>query len=342
MTRYRTLKPETFADEKLNDCSVEVRFLFVGLWCFVDDMGRRQYHPKRIKMEVFPGDERITPKVVDGWMRDLDRAGVIRIYTVNGQTFFWLPHFLRHQHVDKPSHSDLPPHPDDPDPSCQCFTCRVEREEISPNHHNRSRLPKAQNVPDFTRRVVLEHSGTLGVVPYHSSNERERERVSTKNQNQDQNHKLQALADLHSQAVALTSQENRRTQRAAFDEITKRMISLLELKVSPKLLEVSTRSIEMKSKSKDCSYEAAAQQIAARAAFVSAESPPIDWVDWFIDAGYEYVPQDDPRLKDKHIYARPVCGGPRCQEGWEVVKVEGLPVLRRCPDCEQLWKDQGK
>lgn len=44
-------------------------------------------------------------------------------------------------------------------------------------------------------------------------------------------------------------------------------------------------------------------------------------------------------MHDRHVYARPVCGGPGCQEGWEVVKVGGIPVLRRCPNCERLWRD---
>ena len=119
------------------------------------------------------------------------------------------------------------------------------------------------------------------------------------------------------------------------------MLQLLEIKINSQLMQVVTRSIQIKAHSKQCSIEAAAQQIAARAAFVAAESPPEDWTLWFADVGYEYVPEGDPRLKDTQIEARAVCGGKGCTEGWEIVKVGGLPVLRRCAQCEQLWRDQG-
>ena len=82
-------------------------------------------------------------------------------------------------------------------------------------------------------------------------------------------------------------------------------------------------------------------QIAARAAFVAAESPPENWIEWFADVRYEYVPHGDKRLDDRRIEARPVCGSGRCSEGWETVKVGASSVLRRCPDCAQLWGDLG-
>lgn len=167
--------------------------------------------------------------------------------------------------------------------------------------------------------------------------------VSTNtNQNQNLNTSSSNFADLPSHTPPVSSAENRRTQYAALDEIVLRMIRLLEIKVSPELLQAAGRAVQQKASSKSASIEAAAQQVAARAAFVAAESPPENWVQWFADAGFEYVPQGDPRLRDRHIYARETCGGTGCQEGWEIVKVDGLPVLRRCLDCERLWKDEGK
>lgn len=346
MARYRTYKPELFADEKLNELPVEARFLFLGLLPFVDDMGRRRYHPRRIKLEVFPGDARITEKVVDGWIRDLERLGIVRLYSIENQKnqlFLWIPNFLRHQKIDRPSHTDIPPHPRDPDPDCQCVLCKIERGELSSsNQHNRSNAPRVKNVPAGTPRGLPEDSGTRGVLL-------EGSRCSVSSVVTKLNLNLSSHDSEPSQEpppsppdlLAQSSQENRRTQRSALDEIATRMLRLLELKVNYELLQAVTRSITIKARSKGASIEAAAQQIAARAAFVAAESPPENWLQWFGDVGYEYVPQGDERLKDKHIDARPVCGGSLCQEGWETVKVGGLPVLRRCPDCERLWRDQG-
>ena len=119
------------------------------------------------------------------------------------------------------------------------------------------------------------------------------------------------------------------------------MLSLLQLGDNSLLLDTLTDSIKVKARSKECSYEAAAQAIAARAALVAAESPPENWVQWFFDARYEYLPQGDKRLSDRRLEARPTCGGSRCGDGWETVRVNGSAVLRRCPDCVRLWSDMG-
>lgn len=343
VARFRTLKPETFADEKLVEISRECRLLFIGLWCFCDDMGRKAYEPRRIQAEVFPADQDVTIKIVDKWLRELERVDLIRLYKIDGKQYLWLPRFLRHQRIDKPSHSDLPPHPQDPDPDCQCVGCRIERGELdSKNHHVYSRLPKYRNVPGFTPRVVPDSSRTLGVVPEGSywSGSSGVEINQSQNQIQHQHQEQNQPQNIPEQSP-VTSPVDPPSDRRALDEISMRMLKLLQLKANPLLLEAVTKSIKRKARSRECTFEAAAQQISARAAFVATESPPEDWVQWFGDAGYEYVPEGDERLGNKRIDARPVCGSSRCQEGWETVKVGDVPVLRRCPDCLRLWQDRG-
>ena len=68
MARYRTVKPELYSDEKLCEVSRDCRLLFIGLFNFADDKGRMAYAPKLIKMEIFPGDEDVTPKQVSVWV----------------------------------------------------------------------------------------------------------------------------------------------------------------------------------------------------------------------------------------------------------------------------------
>ena len=179
----------------------------------------------------------------------------------------------------------------------------------------------------------------------HSERERERVRES-KNQNQGQNLKtenqnLPGKEESKDNKTNLANLEEGRSALRVLAEIAMRTLALLHLSDKPLLLETLTNSIKVKARSKSCTYESAAQQIAARAAFVATESPPDDWVQWFFDARYEYVPQGDKRLKDQRLEARPTCGGSRCSEGWETVKVNGAAVLRRCPDCVRLWRDTG-
>lgn len=116
-----------------------------------------------------------------------------------------------------------------------------------------------------------------------------------------------------------------------------RMLKLLKLEANPTILMELTDSIRIKARSKACSLELAGQQIMARAAFVATESPPEDWLLWFRDVRYTYVPEGDSRLKERRVEARPTCGGTHCEEGYEVVQVNGVDRLRRCPECAKLW-----
>jgi len=328
MARYRTIKPELFPDESLVEVSIEVRFLFIGLLPFVDDMGRRQYSPKRIKMEVFPGDEKISWQQVDGWMRELDKTRVIRIYEVDGVRFFWLPHFLRHQKIDRPSHSYCPPHPEDRKPDCQCISCKAKR--------------NGANVPSFTRRPLDEDSVNRRGLDEHSAQEVGSVVECNVGEGGEEpppepSHHQTQTPNPHSDR----SGEDRRTLSAGLDALARRILDVLGIPSNSQILQAVTESLRVKAKADGCSIEVAANKIAGRAAIVKRESPPESWLFWFRDARYDYVPRGDKRLNQRAFVVRPTCGGAQCSEGWESVTVNGERRLRRCAACVQLWKDQG-
>jgi hypothetical protein len=133
------------------------------------------------------------------------------------------------------------------------------------------------------------------------------------------------------------SEENRRAQSGALDEIARKMIALLQIPPNSLNLHIVTDTLKVRARTKNFSLEASAQQLTAKAALIGAENPPEDWNDWFFDARYEYVPQGDSRLGDKRLEARATCGGPRCYEGWEPVRIGTEMRARRCPDCVRLW-----
>lgn len=56
MARIRTIKPDFWTDEAIVELEMWERLLFIGMWNFADDQGYIHYSPKRIKMQVFPGD----------------------------------------------------------------------------------------------------------------------------------------------------------------------------------------------------------------------------------------------------------------------------------------------
>jgi hypothetical protein len=101
VARIRTIKPEFFTSEQVVECSPTARLLFVGLWCFCDDYGIHPASPKRLKMEVFPGDS-MTDEEVAALIDELIQSGLLRFYTVAEQDF-WVVTGWRHQKIEKPT-----------------------------------------------------------------------------------------------------------------------------------------------------------------------------------------------------------------------------------------------
>ena len=340
MARYRTIKPELFADEKLSVCSRDARLLFIGLLPFCDDMGRAQFSPKRIKLQVFPGDDDVSPDTVECWVQELAEAGVLRLYQYGRQVYLWIPHFLRHQRIDRPSHTDLPAHPDDTGPECICFSCKEHNN--GDLRHSRSRVHAS--VPAGTPRRKLDER---------SSNKTRGENVPLEVGSVSRKTYTPTAAEQNPEPPAEqpepepetrdhqveTRAENRRAEFAALTEIASKMLQLLEIPPNVQILDTLRDSIRINAKSRGVSLELSGQGILARAAYLSTESPPESWLQWFDDARYEYVQQGDKRLSMQGVRARPVCGGKLCSEGWEPYTVNGARVLRRCPDCVRLWEE---
>src|SRR5262252_4687486 len=245
MARYRTIKPELFADEKLTECTVDARFTFVGLLPFVDDMGRRQYHPRRIKSEVFPGDDDITANVVDACVQELAKAGVVELYSVDGKRYLRIPHFLRHQVINRPGHCYVPPSPTEgPDAiQCLCTRCKAKNGMFLQEHSEYS-LSNHGVVPEYAPQ---EGKGREGKGVYRAS-------IDPKSSKELHTHSSEAKkAD--PTPLPEMSEKDRRTQSAAVDEIARRMLNTLELGDNSLLLQVLTKTIEVIIRARSCTVE---------------------------------------------------------------------------------------
>lgn len=113
MGRIRTIKPELPKDELLGKLSRDVRLLFVLLFTLVDDDGRFRASAALIRAELFPYDEDLSQHDVAEWLRALEESGRIVCYAVNGQRYGQMVNFRRHQRIEKPSPSKIPPPADD-------------------------------------------------------------------------------------------------------------------------------------------------------------------------------------------------------------------------------------
>jgi hypothetical protein len=111
--RIRTIKPEAQQDERVGALSRDARLLFfAGLVTMADDEGRLRAMPTLILGHTFPYDEDATPAKLARWLGEIEREGLILRYEHGGRPYIAIRHFRRHQRIDKPNSSILPPPPD--------------------------------------------------------------------------------------------------------------------------------------------------------------------------------------------------------------------------------------
>lgn len=108
MARIRTVKPEFWTDEKIVECSIPARLLFIGMFNFANDRGCMERSPKRIKMQVFPADVLDCAPLI----QELITQGLLIEYSVNEQDYLYIRGFNKHQKINRPSATKIPAPPE--------------------------------------------------------------------------------------------------------------------------------------------------------------------------------------------------------------------------------------
>jgi hypothetical protein len=93
MARARSIKPGFFSNEDLIELPFEYRLLFAGLWTIADRAGRLEDRPKRIKLNVFPGD----PVDIEAGLQALAKYNFIVRYEVAGTKYIQIVAWSKHQ-----------------------------------------------------------------------------------------------------------------------------------------------------------------------------------------------------------------------------------------------------
>lgn len=107
MARKRMIDPSFWTDEKIGECTPNERLLFIGLVSNADDEGYGRANPKLIKSSVFPYDD-FRASDIQKWLSRLGGSGMVVLYSVDGQAYYYLPNFSRYQSINKPTKSLLP------------------------------------------------------------------------------------------------------------------------------------------------------------------------------------------------------------------------------------------
>lgn len=107
LAKIRTIKPSMTTDEKLAEVSRDAELLFILSLMFVDDAGRMEYSPKRLKMQAFPSD-RDRELDIGPLVEELCEYRLFVVYEVGGRMHLCIPNFLKHQRIHKPTPSTIP------------------------------------------------------------------------------------------------------------------------------------------------------------------------------------------------------------------------------------------
>lgn len=108
MGRIRTIKPEFPQSESMGRVSRDARLTFIQLWTLADDEGRLRGNSRMLASLLFPYDEDAQERI-DSWLGELEREGCIARYLVAGDAYLQLVNWAKHQRVDRPSPSKIPP-----------------------------------------------------------------------------------------------------------------------------------------------------------------------------------------------------------------------------------------
>ena len=106
--RIRTIKPEFWGSESIGRLSRDSRLLFIALLSFADDSGRGRGVFPALSGQLFPYDADAREKLPT-WFSELEREGMVRRYKgPDGNTYYDIPNWLKHQKIEKPSAPKFP------------------------------------------------------------------------------------------------------------------------------------------------------------------------------------------------------------------------------------------
>src|SRR6185312_4338126 len=94
--------------ETIGRLSRDARLLFVQIWTIADDDGRTRAASRMLASLLYPYDDD-APSLIDGWLGELEDAGCVVRYTHDGTTYLEVVNWLKHQKIDRPTASKIPP-----------------------------------------------------------------------------------------------------------------------------------------------------------------------------------------------------------------------------------------
>lgn len=113
MPRIRTIKPEFFRDETLQDIQTQYpelnpMLVFAGLWTVCDKEGRFEWRPRVLHLDILP----FLDFDFDASLLLLERFSMIHRYEIEGKPYGLVRTFTRHQRISGKEAQDPPKFPE--------------------------------------------------------------------------------------------------------------------------------------------------------------------------------------------------------------------------------------
>jgi hypothetical protein len=108
--RIRTVKPEWLEDELLALASSDARVLSIALILLADDHGRGRANTVMLSGQIFPGKP---VELLVSAIAELVSMRFVFTYDVEGQKYYAIRNWLKHQRIDRASASKFPEPPEE-------------------------------------------------------------------------------------------------------------------------------------------------------------------------------------------------------------------------------------
>jgi hypothetical protein len=164
MARIRTVKPEFFRHEGLQDLEAEnkgsyVMLVFEALWTQCDSQGVFKWKPRMMKLDILPFLEYDLNKT----LKILVGKGYVIKYSVDGEEYGYVPTFLEHQRITGKEATEGVKHPL---PSGGVSDSEKEAPEKQQGSNREAPKPKSMDFIDQIVKAFSEEYETLNKLPY--------------------------------------------------------------------------------------------------------------------------------------------------------------------------------
>ena len=149
MARARNIKPSFFTNEQVSDNCPLGRLLFIGLWTMADYKGDLEWKEKTLKIQILPWDE----CSVKSLAINLDKSGLVRLYSDGNKIYLNIPNFEKHQNPHKNERdkgSDIPRYTEDMRQAIDLQGLTINRDSsgLKPESSHSDRADSLLLIPD--------------------------------------------------------------------------------------------------------------------------------------------------------------------------------------------------